>query len=90
MPDTDHDGVPDDLDECSGKPHMSVVDAHGCSIEQLAPCDGPEVGRQWKNHSRYVLAVARAASAFQSAGLITAAEKKSIVREALSSNCGRR
>ena len=90
VPDFDHDGVPDDLDECPGTPAVAVVDAHGCSISQLAPCEGPELGRQWKNHNQYVLAVARAAATFQSAGLITAAERKSILREALSSNCGRR
>src|SRR5881397_2384057 len=38
--DSDGDGVPDGQDKCPGTPAVSVVDADGCSIAQLAPCHG--------------------------------------------------
>jgi len=68
----------------------AVVNEHGCSIEQLVPCEGPTSGSTWKNHGEYVLAVARAAASFHSAGLITTKEKRAIIRAAIQSDCGRR
>jgi acetyl esterase/lipase len=37
--DTDNDGVSDYLDACPDTPAGSVINDHGCSIEQLCPCD---------------------------------------------------
>lgn len=83
--DADHDGVPDDRDECPSTPPCSVVDETGCSIEQFCPCDGP-----WHNHAEYVRCVTTAANAFARDGLITRAEKRAIIKQAMHSNCGRR
>ena len=88
--DSDGDGIPDGIDQCPNTPAGSVVDEHGCSIDQLVPCAGPASGETWRNHGHYVWAVLRAATAFHSAGLITTSEKKAIVRTALRSDCGRR
>ena len=49
--DCDGDGVPDEQDLCSGT-GGGAVDAHGCSIAQLCPCDGG-----WTNHEEYVTCV---------------------------------
>src|SRR6266404_3549261 len=49
-PDRDFDGVPDASDVCPNTPPCSVVDANGCSIDQLVPCEGPATGGSWKNH----------------------------------------
>jgi hypothetical protein len=65
-PDSDGDGVSDDLDQCPNSPTGTVVNATGCSIEQMAPCDGP-----WKNHGEYVSAVVQASTQFRKAGLIS-------------------
>src|SRR6266850_227240 len=88
--DSDGDGVLDGVDQCPNTPAGAVVDEHGCSIDELVPCAGPLSGGTWRNHGQYVLAVGRAAAAFHSAGLITASEKRAIIRAALRSGCGRR
>src|SRR6266478_2571693 len=62
--DADADGVPDSLDQCPGTPAGAVVDASGCSIDQIAPCSGPASGGTWKNHGQYVSAVSQAVEAF--------------------------
>ncbi|MBI3853779.1 MAG: hypothetical protein HY298_26350 [Verrucomicrobia bacterium] len=86
--DLDGDGVPDALDLCPNTPPCSIVDAQGCSIDQLAPCSGPASGGVWKNHGQYTSAVAQAAGQFLAQGLISADEKDAIVRAAAQSPCG--
>jgi hypothetical protein len=90
VPDTDGDGVPDSEDVCSGTPAGAVVDAQGCSIDQLVPCAGPRTGGPWRNHGQYVSAVTRTAEAFLAAGLITEAQKDAAVRAAAQSDCGKK
>jgi hypothetical protein len=86
--DADADGVPDSVDLCPGTPAGAIVDANGCSIDQIAPCSGPASGRRWKNHGQYVAAVAQAAAAFLEQGLITADQADAIVTQAAASRCG--
>jgi hypothetical protein len=86
--DADADGVPDSLDQCPGSPVGAIVDASGCSIEQIAPCNGPASGGTWKNHGQYVSTVAQAAVEFLAQGLITADEADEIVAQAAQSKCG--
>jgi len=86
--DADADGIPDSLDLCPGTPAAASVDANGCSIEQIAPCNGPASGGTWKNHGEYVSAVAQAAEAFLAQGLIGADEAEEIVAQAAQSQCG--
>jgi hypothetical protein len=87
--DADGDGVGDSLDLCSDTPVGSIVDASGCSIDQLAPCSGPTSGGTWKNHGQYVSAVAQAAEAFLAQGLISEDQAEEIVAQAAQANCGR-
>jgi len=86
--DEDNDGVADSLDQCSGTPVGAIVDATGCSIDQIAPCSGPASGGTWKNHGRYVSTVSHAAEAFVEQGLISEAQAEEIVAQAAQSNCG--
>src|SRR6266581_5898333 len=86
--DADADGVPDSLDQCPGTPAGAIVDANGCSIDQIAPCSGPASGGTWKNHGQYVSAVAQAAEAFLEQNLISADLAEEIVTQAAQSNCG--
>jgi hypothetical protein len=86
--DADGDGVADSLDECPGTAAGAIVDANGCSIEQLAPCAGPASGGTWKNHGQYVPSVAQAAEAFLAQGLISQEEADEIVGQAANSDCG--
>ncbi len=86
--DADGDGVADSLDQCPNTPPGSIVNADGCSIDQLAPCNGPASGGTWKNHGEYVSSVAQAAEQFLEAGLISQDEQDAIVAAAAQSNCG--
>jgi hypothetical protein len=88
LTDLDGDGVADVLDACPNTPLCSIVDAQGCSIDQLAPCEGPASGGVWKNHGQYTSAVARAADEFLAQGLITESEKEAIMTAAAQSPCG--
>ena len=82
--DGDGDGVPDDQDECPNTAPGAVVDANGCSLDQLCPCDG-----NWRSHAQYLSCLIRVTRQFQRQGLITASERRAIVREALRSDCGK-
>jgi hypothetical protein len=87
-PDQDFDGVPDSVDACPGTPPCSVVDASGCSIDQLVPCSGPASGGPWKNHGAYLSALALAVNEFLSQGLISEAQAEAILAQGAQSNCG--
>jgi hypothetical protein len=86
--DADGDGIADSQDLCPGTISGSIVDANGCSLEQIAPCSGPASGGTWKNHGQYVSAVAQAAEAFVAQGLISEAQAEEIVGQAGQSDCG--
>jgi len=86
--DADQDGVADSLDQCPGTPPGDIVDADGCSIDQLAPCSGPVSGGIWKNHGQYVSTVSKVTEAFLALGLITEDQADAIVSEAARSSCG--
>ncbi len=83
--DTDGDGVPDDIDLCPDTPAGAIVDAQGCSIDQIAPCSGA-----WDNHGQYVEAVEEAAKNFFKVGLITKKQEKTMVEQAAKSDCGKK
>ncbi|MCW5205529.1 FG-GAP repeat protein [Desulfobulbus sp. F5] len=87
--DDDGDNVADTNDNCPSTASGDVVDATGCSISQLVPCQGPKgTTASWRNKGQYVSAVAKSAESFLAAGLITAAEKDAIVSAAAQSKCG--
>jgi hypothetical protein len=82
--DVDADGVPDSQDQCPGTPPGAIVNAEGCSIEQLVPCNGP-----WKNHGEYVSTLVHVTQAFERDGLITQDQQEDIVSSGARSNCGK-
>jgi hypothetical protein len=82
--DEDNDGVPDSRDQCPGTPPGAIVNADGCSLEQLVPCDG-----SWKNHGQYVSAIAHASKEFVEQGLITEQQQEDIISAAARSDCGK-
>jgi hypothetical protein len=88
--DEDGDGVGDSSDLCPGTPAGSIVDANGCSIDQLAPCAGPASGGAWKNHGQYVSTVVHVLQAFVEQGLISPQQAEEIVVQAAHSSCGRK
>ena len=88
--DSDGDGVANDTDQCAVTPIGTITDpAHGCSIVQLCPCEGPRgTVMPWRNHGKYVSCVAHAAGDFEDQGLITPAAKDAAVSAAAQSSCG--
>ena len=88
--DIDGDDVGNDSDVCQFTPFDEIVDpSTGCSIDQLCPCEGPRgTTTEWKNHGKYVSCIAKSSESFVELGLITEAEKDSIVSEAAQSDCG--
>ena len=87
--DLDGDGVIDADDACLPTPVGEVVNAEGCAISQLCPCEQPE-GDKWKNHGAYVSCVSHAANDFVDLGLLTESEKGEIVSSAAQSSCGKK
>jgi hypothetical protein len=87
--DEDNDGVPDPQDQCPGTPAASVVNAQGCSINQLVPCAGPASGGSWKNHGQYISAFVQVSREFLMQHLITRRERMTLVSNAAQSTCGR-
>jgi len=88
--DTDGDGVPDDKDGCPDTAPGSVVNEHGCGIEQLVPCGGPATGGTWRNHGDYLRALTAATDDFLAAGLITPEQREALLRVARRSDCGKK
>jgi hypothetical protein len=84
QPDTDRDSLPDYLDQCPGTPFGTLVNEHGCSIEQLCPRNGP-----WKNHGEYLNHLKAVSATFVEAGLITEEQRRAILLEGAKSAAGR-
>jgi hypothetical protein len=87
--DVDGDGVLDAQDACVPSPVGAVVNAEGCAISELCPCEHAS-GGEWKNHGAYVSCVAQASNDFLAAGLITEAQKDATVSAAGESACGQK
>jgi len=81
--DLDGDGVIDADDACLPTPNGQIVNASGCSVAQLCPCDNG-----WKNHGAFVKCNAHATNAFVAAGLMTEAQKGEWMSYVGSSSCG--
>ena len=88
--DADGDGVANGADECAATPIGAITDpAHGCTIAQLCPCEGPRgTVMPWRNHGKYTSCVAHAASDFADQALITQTAKDELVSAAAQSSCG--
>ncbi len=86
----DDDGVDGVSDRCPATPAGAIVNRNGCSIAQLVPCASTRVTMQrWKNHRQYVRRVARVSMTFVTQDLITAGERRKLVRIASRSRCGK-
>ena len=81
--DEDDDDIADEHDLCAGTAQGDVVDATGCSVPQICPCDG------FTNHGQYVSCVADTANEFVDSGLITRSQRKSTLKLAAKSSCSK-
>jgi hypothetical protein len=83
-PDIDGDGVPNEQDACPNTAPGAVVDAEGCSVADLNPCDAG-----WKNHGAYVRSFVQTAQAFVDAALLSQDAMDDLVSQAAESSCGK-
>ena len=74
----------DDKDTCPSTSAGSVVNASGCSIADLCPCE-----KDWKNHGQYVSCVTKTSQDFIKAKLITKEAGASLVSTAAKAACGK-
>lgn len=86
--DIDADRVGDACDACHGTV-IGLVDATGCTVEQLCPCFENQAGQVWSDRTDYLRCVARAARTLRREGQVSRADALKIVREAARSMCGR-
>jgi len=87
--DADNDGVPDNVDQCADTPANSVVNAQGCSIDQLVPCAGPMTGGTWRNHGEYISTFTMVVKQVIADHLIPRQQKGQLTSAAARSNCGK-
>jgi len=62
----------------------SVVNADGCSLAQLCPCEGP-----WRDHDEYVSCASQRSLEFYREGVITSGQRKETISTAAQSDCGK-
>ncbi len=86
--DEDADRVGDACDQCAGSDE-TLVNAHGCSVAQLCPCDAPTSTTLWADQAEYLRCVARATRVLRRDAQISRVESLGILRRALRSGCGR-
>lgn len=85
--DADGDGVGDVCDLCDG-PSAGLVNASGCTIEQLCPCHETRDGGVWESRAEYLRCVAREARVLRREGQLGTSDAWRLVREASRSGCG--
>ena len=86
--DEDGDRVGNVCDQCLGSDE-TLVNAHGCSVAQLCPCDAPTPTTSWVDQTEYLRCVARATRVLRREGQMSRGESLSLLRRALRSGCGR-
>src|SRR6266404_3805828 len=70
--------------ECSVV-QQSPVATNSVSVEELCPC-----GSRWENHGAYVACVESAIASLEQRGLIDAAQRADVVKQAADSDCGKK
>lgn len=83
--DVDEDGVPDNIDQCTETAVTDVVadgvlNAVGCTMDQICPCDAPRGATRWRKQSSYKRCVKDNARIFLEDGLYNISEYKSAKR----------
>jgi DNA-binding beta-propeller fold protein YncE len=88
-PDADGDGVDDASDRCADTGADEIVDARGCSVAQICPCEAQRDGRRWLRHGAHVRCVMRATRSMIKDGLMSRSDRREVVRAAARSSCGK-
>lgn len=83
-PDSDHDGIADDLDACPLTLDGAIVNTSGCAIQQLCRCEPNTL------HGGYVSCVTKTSRQFVKAGLIEHKLRRQLIKQAGQSDCAKR
>lgn len=87
-PDSDGDGVLDNVDACPDTAEGLLVDETGCSgaqsVANICPADD-----EWKNHGGYVSCVSNAVEDAVETGLLTEEEGEAVINSAARSDVGK-
>lgn len=83
-PDVDGDGVANGADQCPASGSVSLINAAGCSLSDLCPCESA------RNHGQHVSCVSHATKQFQRDDLMSKSERKNAVKAAAKSSCGKK
>jgi len=86
--DGDADGIGDLCDSCEGA-SAGLVNANGCTVEQICPCYEQRDGSSWENRAQYLRCVAAEARVLRREGQVSTADAWRLVREAAKTTCGR-
>lgn len=86
--DGDLDGVGDLCDACEG-PSAGLINANGCTVEQICPCHEQRDGSSWESRAQYLRCVSAEARVLRREGQLSTVDAWRLVREAAKSGCGR-
>lgn len=87
--DGDNDRHGDACDRCGATPLGELIDAKGCSLDQLCPCAARRSGKPWENQGQYLRCVGEAARMLRDGGRISRSDAMRMMRERARSGCGR-
>jgi hypothetical protein len=90
--DSDEDGVADGSDVCPSTPWDDAVAPTGafpgCSVWEICACGGPlGTNEPWKNRGQYMRCITRTSRDFRKQGLLTRAERATIIAWAARMGC---
>lgn len=86
--DADGDTLGDSCDACPGTGLVDIVDADGCSVEQLCNCDVDDDGDAWGSHARYLRCVADEVFRLRLTKRMTGEEAAAYRDAAAANSCG--
>ena len=84
--DADGDGVDNPFDLCPNSADGTPIDADGCNVEQLCPCEGSG-GQAWRNRGHYLVCVIRAATRIGRHNDLERRELRRLVPDAAHDSC---
>jgi hypothetical protein len=83
--DDDHDGVADEIDDCTDTPEAEIVGSDGCSV---CACAGPDENSAWASRDAYLGCVLNAARERKRAHTMSRKAARAAVKAARKSSCG--
>jgi hypothetical protein len=87
--DADGDGIDDSIDLCPDTQAGAIINAAGCGLTQLCPCEGIN-GEPWAHQGEFIRCAVQGTRDFHKAGLAPRKELRQTLGSMIRSGCGRR